>query len=725
MTQQEVFGNALWVEADESIQIPVFRKVFEAGKVTDAKIEIIGLGVFALFINGQRVSNDLLVPVVSDYHERKFAVDGLPFDEVLGHRMYVCQYDVTEYLQEKKNALAIMLGPAWYADKHHFTFGRMKLCFRLTYTDDTGIHEVLSDENMTCSRSFVLDATLLEGEKHNYFEEQEGWMEPEFDDGYWHKVSLAKAPNTEFYMQECPPDREIRRIMPKFLGERNGLKLYDVGENISGYVVLQSKGGNHVGDAVVTMSEELLPDGSMDTFRGYGQKLDYIVGYAKKELRPYFTWQGFRYFEVWGDVDVVDCRVVHADIAVSSTFDSSNEVLNWLNDAYIRTQLCNIHMGIPSDCPHAERKGYTGDGQLTCEAGMLTLDSRKFYEKWIADISDCQDRITGHVQYTAPYNSAGGGPGGWGCAIVVVPYMYYKQYGDVAMLRNMYDQMLKYLGYLKAHSENHLVVSDRKNGWCLGDWCTAEKTTIPEPFVNTYFFVKSIDYVLEIAQIIGRTEYVQDLIALRKTLCKAITDTYFDKNSGDFAGNYQGSNAYALDIGLGDERTLANMVRYYRELGMYDTGIFGTDILTRVLFEKGEADLAYGLLTSKGKYSFYHIMEQNATTLWEYWTGDRSHSHPMFGAVCKCLYQNILGIQQTEDSCGYSHIRIAPAQIRNLSWASGSIETVCGQIRVERRTDGEDICFTVTLPENVEAEFTYGNVQATLHGGENCLKIPV
>ena len=262
-------------------------------------------------------------------------------------------------------------------------------------------------------------------------------------------------------------------------------------------MVLQSKGGDHVGDATVTMSEELMPDGSLDPLRGFGQKLEYIVGYAKKELRPYFTWQAFRYFEVWGDVDVVDCRVVHTDVAVTSRFESSSEVLNWLNDAYIRTQLCNMHMGIPSDCPHAERKGYTGDGQLTCEAAMVMLDSRKFYEKWIADVADCQDRITGHVQYTAPYNNAGGGPGGWGCAIVVVPYMYYKQYGDKEMLRNLYDPMLKYLGYLKDHSENNLVVSDRKNGWCLGDWCTAEKTTIPEPFVNTYFFVKSIDYILK------------------------------------------------------------------------------------------------------------------------------------------------------------------------------------------------------------------------------------
>ena len=127
MTHAEIFGDAQWIEADESIQIPVFRKPFSVGKVKQAQINIIGLGVFALFLNGKRVSNDLLVPVVSDYHERKFAVNGLPFGEVLGHRMYVCRYDVTEYLHQDENVLAVMLGPAWYSDKQHFTFCRMKL----------------------------------------------------------------------------------------------------------------------------------------------------------------------------------------------------------------------------------------------------------------------------------------------------------------------------------------------------------------------------------------------------------------------------------------------------------------------------------------------------------------------------------------------------------------------------------------------------------------------
>ena len=139
-----------------------------------------------------------------------------------------------------------------------------------------------------------------------------------------------------------------------------------------------------------------------------------------------FTWFGFQYFEVKGNAKVTDCVVIHSDVKVSSTFSSSDETLNWLREAYLRTQLDNMHCGIPSDCPHVERRGYTGDGQLTCNAAMIQLDGEKFYRKWIQDIADCQDSITGHVQYTAPYIPSGGGPGGWGCAIVMVPYVFYR-----------------------------------------------------------------------------------------------------------------------------------------------------------------------------------------------------------------------------------------------------------------------------------------------------------
>ena len=106
-------------------------------------------------------------------------------------------------------------------------------------------------------------------------------------------------------------------------------------------------------------------------------------------------------------------------------------------------------------------------------------------------------------------------------------------------------------------------------------------------------------------------------------------------------------------------------MEYYRKTKEYDTGIFGTDIVTRVLFEHGDGDVAADLLMSEGKISYEEMRRRGATTLWEYWpdtTGDRSHNHPMFGAAAVYIFEYLLGIRQEEDKTGFNDIIIAPVR---------------------------------------------------------------
>ena len=50
------------------------------------------------------------------------------------------------------------------------------------------------------------------------------------------------------------------------------------------------------------------------------------------------------------------------------------------------------------------------------------------------------------------------------------------------------------------------------------------------------------------------------------------------------------------DMGIGDDRTRQKFIEHYEKEPFYDTGIFGTDIVTRVLFERGDGQLAANLL---------------------------------------------------------------------------------------------------------------------------------
>lgn len=78
----------------------------------------------------------------------------------------------------------------------------------------------------------------------------------------------------------------------------------------------------------------------------------------------------------------------------------------------------------------------------------------------------------------------GGGPAGWGGAIVEVPYSYYKVYGDKEVLNAFFPKMMNYLNYLERRSDNGLVWHEEEGGWCLGDWCTPDSIKIPETYVN-------------------------------------------------------------------------------------------------------------------------------------------------------------------------------------------------------------------------------------------------
>ena len=70
-------------------------------------------------------------------------------------------------------------------------------------------------------------------------------------------LSLWITQNPNFAPKSVPPDREIRTITPEKLG-----KVYDAGENISGYVRIKAKAG-YVGAITLRFSEEI-KDGELD-----------------------------------------------------------------------------------------------------------------------------------------------------------------------------------------------------------------------------------------------------------------------------------------------------------------------------------------------------------------------------------------------------------------------------------------------------------------------------
>lgn len=733
MTREHFFRNAKWIGAENRIakSFSVLRGYFEIDSAEKVTLNVLGLGFFKCYINGECINPDTFLPLSSD-----FEATCDPIDEVISaHRIYVPEFDITPFIKEGKNSIAIHYGGGWYTFDNR-VFGLPKAIYCITAETKNGISHFVSDENCRIKESCVRDYNFVRYE-HWDCSDFEDCFDTDFDDSSWENAVATEDLETEYCSTDCPWDTLIKRLPVTKIKESESGVVYDCGENTTGYPVLKIKAekGEKI---IVNFSEEALTDGSLDPTHIHSQQFTFVSNGKEMTVQPEFTWFGFRYFEVIGNA-VPECvKVIHADVPVSSTFDCDNETLNWIYKTFIHTMHCNMHTGHPSDCPHLERRGYTGDGQVTCHAVLSVLDARSFYEKWMQDIADCQDVLSGHIQYTAPYIRSGGGPGGWGCAVVEVPYQLYKHYGDKNILIKYYDNMRHYIDYLESHSDYGLVTSDKKGEWCLGDWCGPnilypdrditshnQQVILPAPMVNTYFMVKSLDRMFEIAEIIGRNEDVagyKEKIEYRKG---AVTAAYFNTFDDNFIMNVQGANSFAVDLGLGNEKTYENLVSYYKKLGFYDTGIFATDIVTRVLFEKGDSDIAVDLMTNNGEQGYEHWRRNGATSFHEYWDSNRSrsHSHPMFGSTVAYIFEYLLGIKQAENSAGYTSLVISPQSVDRFKRMSGSMETPAGIVAVSYENNSGNVKFRISIPNGTEAVFSCSGKILDLAEGENEFKI--
>lgn len=715
-----------WICTMPEVETPMFSRTVVCQAGDRATIEVCGLGWFTLLVNKRQVSDMRFVPAQTNYGYRDITGFAYHMTDRMQYRAYTLTYDLTPYLTEGENVIDVILGNGWFRQKERVCEGRTQyapslvLNYELHLTNADGAEQVFySDGSETCYVYPILESNLYLGEY---------WDTRLFD------APLAEVPvrisdfSVSTEPQVCPPDRVIRTIMPRLLKREGKVRYYDAGENISGTVHLSISGT--CGEIVRMEFAESMKNGKLrhETMgsdyccasgRPQVQSDRFVLNGRQQELEPMFVFHGFRYFTISCDTEQIipTVQVIHTDVSVASSFSCDNELLNWLYEAYVRSQLDNLHGCVPSDCPHRERLGYTGDGQACAEAAMLLLDAHGVYTKWFRDVLDSQDRVTGHVKHTAPFMGGGGGPGGWGCAIALLPDRMCERYGDLDAVRIGYEPILHWIAYLESKCEDHIVVSEEPGGWCLGDWCTPDPVTIPEPFVNTCFYIRTLEIAARFSAILGRTE--GDALRERAENCRcALRRHYFDGN--DYCGGVQGADAYAVWVRLpGWEGLPARMADHYRTLGRLDTGFLGTDILCQVLFEQGLGDIAISLLSSEDDQIGFSMMKQaDATTLYEYLNTDQySQNHPMFGACVRNLFTGLLGIQNREGTVGYTDLLLKPCLNAGVGHARGSVMIGDEWLTVEFTVKEDYRVIRVSVPNHVTAALLVNGEERQLKSG--------
>jgi alpha-L-rhamnosidase len=347
-----------------------------------------------------------------------------------------------------------------------------------------------------------------------------------------------------------------------------------------------------------------------------------------------------------------------------------------------------------------------------------------FYTKYIEDINDSQNPISGFVPHTAPFYGGGGGPGGWGCAAILMPWYMYLYYGDRRILEKHYAMMLSWMEYLSRHADQDgIIISEEPGSWCLGEWVVPHQfdkvegsedflnMKVPAELVNTYYYTVSASIMTMVARLLKDENREGHFASLLNSLKTGLHQRFYNDKTGSYATGVQGSDVFPMAAdGVPEDiknRVIKNLVQNITQKngGTLDTGIFGTPLMLEVLADHGEAETAYGILAQESYPSYGYMLSQGATTLWECWEKENgSHNHPMLGSVVAWMFKYITGIKPDSQKPGFKNIVIRPCFLTKLDYAEASYDSIRGYIGIKWERLGSKIRILLDIPCNCSAE---------------------
>lgn len=758
---EESDWHARWItggykpQKNKRYPVDYFRKVFRPSKaVREARFYITACGLYSAGLNGARVGDFCLAPGCTDYR----------------HRLQYQAYDVTALLHSGANTLDIQLADGWYRGSIGCfgltnVFGRQtKLLCQLEITYEDATQEcICGDETFRWSNDGPLQfADLKDGEIYDAAKMPT----------YTGKASIISEKLTPTAADNAQP-QEHESFAAKLMVTPSGQKVLDFGQNIAGFISFTVKGEK--GQTIKLRCGEILDENGEFTQKNIQVKkpvkefgklteMMLITGNEKRvrgEMQPTpkqevtffcsggedtykmsFSVFGFRYALLETDVvfNPAQCRAIAVYSALEQTgvFECSNANVNrFLENT--RWSMKGNYLDVPTDCPTRERLGWTGDAQVFFYTAAYLMEVAPFFRKWLRDIQDGQFK-NGKSSAVVPYNGAAimydntGASVGWADAVVLLPYRYWKCYGDVDILHEFYEMMRKYALFMiantghknkKAAAANPYNQYTYEKGIHLGEWLEPEEfkdkvTAGKRPVLTeecTAYLHYTMAHMAEIARTLHKPEDEALFCEYANGAVKAYNHLFLQGGTMDTDRQAKLVRPLALGLLEGDtkQRVEQRLVQAVENRGYcIGTGFLSTPFVLPVLTQAGRADVAYKMLENEHAPSWLAEVKAGATTVWEDWEGTVSHNHYSPGAVCQWLFDTVAGIAVS----GENYFAITPTPGGGLTFAKAEYQSLYGRVesRWERTKTG--IRYEVKIPSNARAKITLpGGTQHTVGSG--------
>ena len=702
-------GRGMGTPTTATPAAPYLRTTFEC-KSTPGKATVFlcGLGWHELYVNGRKADDRVLAPVATQFDR---------------HVSWI-EYDITPFVRPGKNAVAVLLGNGWYNCQTAEVWSFDKAPWRdlpklICDIEIDGVTIAKSDTSWKTHDSPVTFDALRNGEFYDARLEIPGFADPDLDDSSWKNAAQCNPPGGRIVKEELEPCKVMKHysaIAAKHLD--SNATIYDFGTNLTGWCRIKIKGpaGTRI---KIVYSEHVRPvSGDIDreyiamfVKSGEFQTDEYILkGSEEPEIyEPRFTYHGFRYAKVYqwdGRAKLLDIQAcfVRNSFRQTGEFESSDRILNALQRNTVQSYLSNF-TGIPTDCPHREKNGWTGDAQLAMETGLWNFDCEKACSHFLQIVADTQ-RPSGQLPGIAPsggwgYNW-GSGPA-WDSILFEYPWRMYLFRGNTENIRRHYQAMKLYLEYCAGMAENHLV------RFGLGDWCHHDRRRIaPIELTSSAYYYYDVTRMVEFANILGKENDAKGYTELAEQIRENF-NRKFNNGDGTYADGSWTALAAALYFHLAEEtdraRIAEKLVGMVRANGhKTDFGILGAKYVPRVLADCGYADDAFHLITQTQFPGWGFWIENGATSLWEQWNGTSSQNHIMFGDISAWMFECLGGAVPLKETPGFKHFLLKPALIPSLSHVRMRHETPFGTLRSEWKRENGKIQCEFEIPQGTSAD---------------------
>ena len=708
--------RAKWIGgADPSTDAgaPAFRKRFAVKDgLREATLHVTGLGFHELELNGRRLDSRRLDPPYTDYTKR----------------VLYSTYLVEKMLKTGVNTIEVRLGRGWFDcppsgvwcvhEAKWIASPRLLAQLELKY-DDGSSDLVVSDSSWTEVGNPVRFDCVRKGET---IAPPENIERP---------ARVVDAPKGRLEAAQVPPTVVVREMpAARVVNFADGTATVDFGEDIAGFARVRLKGLSAGAELTFRYDElcgrDLRPLPAKDRHIAcFSRKTEggrlvedpenfqldrYVAsGGAEETYEPHFTPKGFRYLHVSGLASPMETAdavalVLSTDFRKVGSFVCSSDGFNTVLEMADRAYRSNFVNGYPTDCPHREKNGWTGDANIAGEMAQYVYENTAAYEHWLRECAAEAHPVTGRVPRIVPNGGwpqdVDGGTGPiWDGVIVRLTRELVRYRGDKAIFAELEPAMRRYADDYEQFIDER---GDMPVGY--GDWSSST------PGMDTA--ITTVAYFADVCDTLGKDDIAAEL---RKA---AVRNHY--RGAGVWDRGEQTALACALNYGLvpeserpATEGALVEAVR--RAKDHVDFGLCGSKEVFRALSEAGRTDLAFRMATQTDYPSFLHWRALGATSFCESWSGEHSRNHVMFADVVAWAYQYLAGIRGVRE--GFKRFELSPDIVDELDFVEAKTETPYGVVESAWRRIGDGIVYRFSIPPNTAARVSFGGRVRTYAAG--------